>query len=141
MREVGSSQNPLAMVHIIDNDANLRVPLLNCFEPIGMRATASEGAIDFLQHVDLSAPGCVLLDVKMPGMTCLEFHARLAGLGHPLPIAFMTVNASVATGVSAMKAQALDYLLKPFKSESLVNATNLALERNPNCAPGTRREF
>ncbi|CAN7743895.1 response regulator transcription factor [Rhizobium sp. LjRoot258] len=130
MPETGSSKHPLATVHIIDDDAHLRASLLNFFDSIGQRAAAFESAIDFLEHADLTQPGCILLDIRMPGMTGLELQEKLTGLGHPLPIIFMTGNASVATSVSAMKAGAFDYLLKPFSSESLIKATKLALDRN-----------
>lgn len=130
MREIADPQRPMATVHIIDDDADLRMSLLGLFESVGMRADAFESAGDFLENADLSQPGCVLLDIKMPGMTGLELQAKMTGLGHPLPIIFMTGNASVATSVSAMKAGALDYLVKPFRSESLMKATNQALERN-----------
>lgn len=130
MGEVAEPQPPIPTVHIIDDDAGLRIALLGFFESVGMRAAAFESAGDFLEHADLSQPGCVLLDIGMPGMTGLELQAKLAGLGYPLPIIFITGNASVATSVSAMKAGAFDYLVKPFRSESLIRATELAFGRN-----------
>ena len=124
------NEDLLATVHIIDDDMELRMSLQSYFESLGMRAAAYESAAGFLELADLSQPGCILLDVKMPGMTGLELQTKLRDLGYPLPIIFMTANASVATSVSAMKAGALDFLLKPFKSENLLKATELALERN-----------
>ncbi|RDJ13946.1 response regulator transcription factor [Rhizobium grahamii] len=122
--------NPAAIIHIIDDDTNLSGSLVDLFESIGMRAIAFKTANDFLNDADLTMPGCVLLDVKMPGMTGLELQAKLAELRYPLPIIFMTGDPNVATSVSAMKAGAFDFLLKPFKLESLVTLLRLALERN-----------
>jgi len=119
-----------ATIHIIDDDADLRGSLLDFFASLGMPATTFQSADDFIRHADLTQPGCVLLDVKMPGMTGLELQERLAELRYPLPIIFMTADPSVATSVSAMKAGAFDFLLKPFKPESLVTLLRLALERN-----------
>ncbi|EPE94160.1 response regulator transcription factor [Rhizobium grahamii] len=130
MPDSGSSKHPLATVYIIDDDARLRVSLQDFFDLVGQRARAFESAFDFLEQSDLTQPGCILLDIRMPGMTGLELQAKLTDQGYPLPIIFMTGNASVGTSVSAMKAGAFDYLLKPFSSESLIKATNLALDRN-----------
>lgn len=122
--------DPSTIVHIIDDDVRLRASLLDFFASIGQRAAVFESAYDFLEHADFTQPGCILLDIRMPGMSGLELQVKLGNLGHPLPIIFMTGNASVATSVSAMKAGAFDYLVKPFSSESLVNSIRLALHRN-----------
>ncbi|QRM55290.1 response regulator [Sinorhizobium sp. BG8] len=130
MPEAADPQQSIPTIHVIDDDTDLRTALLGFFEAIGMRAAGFESAGAFLEHADLSEPGCILLDIRMPGMTGLELQAKLTELGFPLPIIFMTGNASVATSVSAMKAGALDYLVKPFSSESLMQATKQALEHN-----------
>jgi FixJ family two-component response regulator len=130
MREIIFSEGHEATVHIIDDDLDLRTSLLNFFESIGMCADAFGTADDFLECADLSLPGCILLDVKMPGMTGLELQARLKAMGHPLPIIFMSGNANVATSVFAMKEGAFDFLLKPFDGKLLIETTKLALERN-----------
>jgi FixJ family two-component response regulator len=130
MLEVICSDSPEATVHIIDDDLNLRMSLLNFFESTGMCADAFGTADEFLDNADLSLPGCILLDVKLPGMTGIELQARLKAMGYPLPIIFISGNASVATSVYAMKAGAFDFLLKPFDGESLIETTPLAFERN-----------
>ncbi|NVP58293.1 response regulator transcription factor [Mycoplana rhizolycopersici] len=130
MPEAADPQLCVPTIHIIDDDSDLRSSLLGFFESRGMRAATFESAGQFLECADLSQPGCILLDIRMPGMTGLELQAKLARLGYPLPIIFMTGNASVASSVSAMKAGALDYLVKPFRPESLIQATTQALERN-----------
>lgn len=130
MPEAADPQQSVPTIHIIDDDTDLRTSLVDFFESAGMQAAGFESAGAFLEHADLSQPGCILLDIRMPGMTGLELQTKLIGLGYPLPIIFMTGNASVASSVSAMKAGALDYLVKPFSPESLMQATKQALERN-----------
>jgi FixJ family two-component response regulator len=130
MLEVICSGSPEATVHIIDDDLNLRMSLLNFFESTGICADAFGTADEFLDNADLSLPGCILLDVKLPGMTGIELQARLKAMGYPLPIIFISGNANVATSVYAMKAGAFDFLLKPFDGESLIATTRLAFERN-----------
>ena len=130
MSEAADPQQSVPTIHIIDDDTDLRTSLVDFFESAGMQAAGFESAGAFLEHADLSQPGCILLDIRMPGMTGLELQAKLIGLGYPLPIIFMTGNASVASSVSAMKAGALDYLVKPFSPEDLMQATKQALERN-----------
>jgi FixJ family two-component response regulator len=130
MLEIICSDRPKATVHIIDDDLNLRMSLLNFFESTGMCADAFGTADEFLDNADLSAPGCILLDVKLPGMTGIELQAQLKAMGYPLPIIFISGNANVATSVYAMKAGAFDFLLKPFDGESLIETTRLAFERN-----------
>lgn len=130
MLEVICSDSPEATVHIIDDDLNLRMSLLNFFESAGMCADAFGTADEFLDNADLSLPGCILLDVKLPGMTGIELQARLKAMGYPLPIIFISGSANVATSVYAMKAGAFDFLLKPFDGKSLIETTRLAFERN-----------
>jgi FixJ family two-component response regulator len=130
MLEVICSDSPEATVHIIDDDHNLRMSLLNFFESTGMSADAFGTADEFLDNADLSLPGCILLDVRLPGMTGIELQAWLKAMGYPLPIIFISGNANVATSVYAMKAGAFDFLLKPFDGESLIETTRLAFERN-----------
>ncbi|KQV73256.1 response regulator [Rhizobium sp. Root1220] len=119
-----------ATVHIIDDDANLRLSLQNFFESIGMEADEFGSADEFLEVADLSVPGCILLDVKLPGMNGIELQACLKAAGHPLPIIFMSGNANVSISVHAMKEGAFDFLLKPFDGKTLIETVRLAVRRN-----------
>jgi len=83
-----------------------------------------------MEQADLSGPGCVLLDVRMLGMTGLELQEKLSALECPLPIIFTTGDASVEASVSSMKAGAFDFILKPLKLETLAQVAALALSRN-----------
>jgi len=117
-------------VFIIDDEQNLRLSLLNLFESMEIKAAVFDSATDFLASSNLTKPGCILLDVQMPGMTGLELQSSLSAIGNPLPIVFMTGNASVPISVTAMKAGAFDFLLKPFNSQTVVSITNSAFEKD-----------
>lgn len=117
-------------VFIIDDEQNLRLSLLNLFESMEIKAAVFDSAADFLASSNLTKPGCILLDVQMPGMTGLELQSSLSAIGNPLPIVFMTGNASVPISVTAMKAGAFDFLLKPFNSQTVVSITNSAFEKD-----------
>ncbi len=117
-------------VFIIDDERNLRLSLLNLFESMEIRAAVFDSATDFLASSSLTSPGCILLDIQMPGMTGLELQSSLTAIGNPLPIIFMTGNASVPISVTAMKAGAFDFLLKPFNSQTVVSITNSAFQKD-----------
>jgi FixJ family two-component response regulator len=117
-------------VFIIDDERNLRLSLLNLFESMEIRAAVFDSATDFLASSSLTLPGCILLDIQMPGMTGLELQSSLTAIGNPLPIIFMTGNASVPISVTAMKAGAFDFLLKPFNSQTVVSITNSAFQKD-----------
>ncbi|WP_324185594.1 response regulator transcription factor [Endobacterium cereale] len=114
-------------VYIIDDERNLREALLNFFESIHIDAVGFGSAEEFLQAEPGSA-GCILLDNHMPGMTGLELQTELRNRGNPMPIIFATGNASVALSVSALKAGAFDFLLKPFAAHAVVEAVERAME-------------
>jgi len=118
------------VVHIIDDEPNLRASLLNLFDSMDISAEAFESAEAFLSDVDGGTSGCILLDVQMPGMSGLDLQRELMRLGNPMPIIFMTGNASVSMSISAMKAGAFDFLLKPFNSAAVTTATTAAIERD-----------
>jgi len=114
-------------IFIIDDEVHLGNSLVNLFESMGKSAVSYRSAGEFLAALDPYAPGCILLDIQMPDMSGLELQERLAALGNPLPIVFMTGNGNVSISVSAMKAGAFDFLLKPFNSNSVVAATDKAI--------------
>lgn len=115
-------------VFIIDDEPNLRVSLLNFFQSMQMQAATFDSAEAFLSEAGEDAAGCILLDVQMPGMSGLELQAELSKIGVSLPLIFMTGNASVPLTVSAMKAGAFDFLLKPFNSQAILETVQRALE-------------
>lgn len=115
-------------VYVIDDEPNLRASLLNFFESVQIEAVGFGSAEEFLSEADGESAGCILLDIQMPGMTGLELQAELSHRGNPMPIIFITGNGSVSVSVSAMKAGAFDFLLKPFNSQAVVDAISRAME-------------
>jgi FixJ family two-component response regulator len=117
------------VVHLVDDDAPLRTALTRLLRAAGyeVRAYASSG--DFLLTRP-EAPGCLLLDVRMPGPSGLDLQAAIASREDALPIIFMTGFGDVPTSVRAMKAGAVDFLTKPVRKEELLAAVEAALERD-----------
>ncbi|KQV36385.1 response regulator [Rhizobium sp. Root1204] len=115
-------------IYIVDDEEHLGSSLVNLFESMQRKAVTFKSAADFLANVDARDRGCILLDVQMPGMTGLEMQERLAEIGSQLPIIFMTGNGNVSVSVTAMKAGAFDFLLKPFSSNAVIQATDKAIE-------------
>ncbi|KQW34796.1 MULTISPECIES: response regulator [Ensifer] len=118
----------IPVVNIIDDDEQLRLSLLELFEAVGMQAVAFVDTIDFDHRGDPQTVGCLLLDVNLPGVSGIEFQRRLSEAGFDVPIVFMTGDGDVTTSVSAMKAGAIDFLLKPFQPDDLISAVTTAIE-------------
>ncbi|WDZ79349.1 response regulator (plasmid) [Ensifer adhaerens] len=118
----------LDVVHIIDDDERVRSSLLELFDSSGIRAEAFVDTADFDHRGDPQAAGCLLLDVKLPGMSGIEYQRKLSDAGFDLPIVFMTGDGDVPTSVTAMKAGAIDFLLKPFEVDELLSAVTTAIE-------------
>lgn len=119
-----------ATVFVVDDDEYLRNALLRLFrqEKIHVKAFASARA--FLDDYSPDMPGCLLLDVKMPGMSGLELQTKLAASHHMLPVIIMTGAADVAMAVQAMKTGAMDFIEKPFETASLLALIHTALDRD-----------
>ncbi|MCM2458193.1 response regulator transcription factor [Rhizobium sp. CG4] len=115
-------------VYIIDDESNLRTSLLNFFDSVQIDAVGFGSAEEFLVTAEQGSAGCILLDIQMPDMTGLELQKELTRRNNPMPIIFITGNANVSISVSAMKAGAFDFLLKPFNSQAVVASINRAME-------------
>jgi two-component system response regulator FixJ len=114
-------------VHVVDDDAAVRRSLERLLDAAGFRAVSYETPMAFLASAPGLSSGCVLLDVRMPGMDGLTLQARLAKLDNHLPVVVMTGQGDVQTAVRAMKAGAVDFIEKPYDDEVLVTAIELAL--------------
>jgi two-component system response regulator FixJ len=108
------------IVYIVDDDAAVARSLKILLLSAGIISTAYESAADFLAAIGGLRPGCLLLDVWMPGMTGLELQDWLKGIGFSMPIVVMTEQGDTQTAVKAMKAGAVDFIEKPFDDESLL---------------------
>jgi FixJ family two-component response regulator len=118
------------LIHVVDDDTSLRESLLDLLAAAGYEARgyASTGA--FLLHPPVDRPGCVLLDVRMPGPSGLELQEVLPRHGVTLPVIFLTGHADVPSSVRAMKAGAVDFLEKPVERDALLGAIRRALGRD-----------
>lgn len=118
------------VVHIIDDDASLRSALDSLFRSTGQATLLYESIAAFMETPPPHAPGCLVLDVRMPGMSGLDFQQKLADLGVRLPVVFMTGHGDIPMSVRAMKAGAVDFLAKPFRDQEMLDAVAAALERD-----------
>ena len=118
------------LIHVIDDDESLRPALLRLLAAAGFEARGYGSAGDFLLHPPSDRPGCVLLDVRMPGPSGLELQEAMHDHGIDLPIVFLTGHADVPSSVRAMKAGAVDFLEKPVDRDALMGALARAMTRD-----------
>jgi FixJ family two-component response regulator len=125
----------IPVVHVVDDDASVRTALTRLLQAAGYSVRAWDSASEFLRSRAWEVRGCILLDLRMPGMDGLELQQALAqqiAQAHHsgLPIIFLTGHGDIATGVRAMKAGAVDFLTKPVERETLLAAVANALARD-----------
>ena len=116
-------------VFVVDDHPSVRSALNRLLESIGLPCETFASGADFLERLTDGATGCVLLDVRMPGLSGLDVQQRMIAEGNDLPIIFLTAYADVAMTVRAMKAGAVEVLTKPFEEQPLLDAVQQALER------------
>src|SRR5271167_3762753 len=118
------------MVFIIDDDAAIRETLSSLFRSVNLDVEVFSSAHQFLQSKRPDAVSCLVLDIRLPGISGLDFQAELAKDDIRIPIIFMTGHGAIAMSVKAMKAGALDFLAKPFRDQDMLDAVTRALERD-----------
>ena len=116
------------VVYVVDDDEELRLALDNLFRSVGLQARLFGSAAEFLKAGPGDAPGCLVLDIRLPGVSGLEFQGQLARTGIDLPIVFMTGHGDVPMSVRAMKAGAVDFLTKPYRDQDMLDAVSSAIE-------------
>ena len=117
-------------VYVVDDDKSFRMAIERRLKLAGYEVVTYPSAQDLLDHMpDAAKPGCILLDVQIPGLSGPELQTRLMELGSMLPIVFLTGHADTETTVRAIKAGAEDFLTKPVSSEQLIDAIERALAR------------
>lgn len=121
---------PRTTVFIVDDDPSHRDSLRFLLESVGLEVKSFASARDFLDAADPQMAGCLLLDVRMPGMSGLDLQKELAKANILLPIIFLTGHGTVPISVRALKAGAVDFLQKPFDEQDLFNAIHQAIERD-----------
>ena len=122
--------DPEALVFVVEDDAALRASLQDLLASVGLRVAAFASAQEFLRSPRPQAPSCLVLDVRLPGVSGLELQQRLAADDTAIPIIFMTGHGDIPMSVQAMKAGAVEFLTKPFREQDLLDAVHQALARD-----------
>lgn len=124
----------LSEVYIVDDDEAIRRSLTFLLRTAGLASQSYDGALSFLRDADSLAPGCIITDVRMPGMDGLELVRRLKEKNLPHPAIVITGHGDIPLAVEAMKAGAIDFIEKPFKDEVLLSAVRAALNADEKAA-------
>ena len=119
-----------AIIHIVDDDESLRSALESLFRSVGLSAQGHGSVAAFLDTPRDDVPGCLVLDVRLPGISGLDFQDRLDELGIGVPVVLMSGHGDIPMSVRAMKAGAIDFLVKPFRDQDLLDAVATAIERD-----------
>lgn len=117
-------------VFIVDDDEAVRDSLKMLVRSIGLSVETFASADDFLESYDPARPGCLILDIRMPGMSGLELHEQLRDMNATLPIIFITGHGDIPMAVQSIKAGAIDFIPKPFRDQELIDRIQQALEQN-----------
>lgn len=125
-----TTSNDTPVVYVVDDDPSIREALVDLFLSVRTVAQAFESAQDLLDNADLKRPGCILLDVRLPGANGLDFQLHLEKLGNQMPIIFMTGHGDIPMTVRAMKAGAVDFLAKPFRDQDILDAVSVAFQKD-----------
>lgn len=117
-----------ALVFIIDDDPSMRASIESLLSSVGHTVQSFASTQEFMRSERLDAPGCLVLDIRLPGQSGLEFQLELAKFDIRLPIVFITGHGDVPMSVTAMKAGAIEFLTKPFRDQDLLDAVHKGLE-------------
>ena len=122
--------DPDPIVFVVDDDASVRDAIKRLIASVGLRVETFGSAHEFLNHTRPEAPGCLVLDVRLPDLGGLEFQRALAEANIHIPIIFITGHADVPMTVRAMKAGAVEFLTKPFRGQELLGAIQEAIAKD-----------
>jgi FixJ family two-component response regulator len=136
---------PQGVVFIVDDDASIRDAMQRLFRSVGLQAEVFESAAAFLRNTPADVPSCLVLDVRLPGLSGLDFQTELAKANIQIPIVFMTGHGDIPMTVKAMKAGAIEFLPKPFRDQDMLDAVRVGIEhdrsrRDRDLAASTLRE-
>jgi FixJ family two-component response regulator len=121
---------PQSVVFVVDDDASIRDAMQRLFQSVGLQAEVFDSAAEFLRSKLADVPCCLVLDVRLPGLSGLDFQTELAKADIQVPIVFMTGHGDIPMTVKAMKAGAIEFLSKPFRDQDMLDAVRLGLERD-----------
>jgi FixJ family two-component response regulator len=119
-----------AIVFVVDDDESVRQSLKNLIGSVGLKVQAFASAQEFLRSQLTDVPGCLVLDVRLPGLSGLDLQKRMVEAGMEMPIIFITGHGDIPMTVRAIKAGAVEFLTKPFRDQDLLDAIQQALERD-----------
>ena len=119
-----------SIVFVVDDDASMRRGLANLFQSVGLQVEVFGSASDMLQSKLPDVASCLVLDIRLPGLSGLDFQAELAKANIHMPIIFMTGHGDIPMTVRAMKGGAVDFLTKPFRDQDMLDAVVTAIERD-----------
>lgn len=118
------------IVFVVDDDSSMREAVQDLIASVGLEARGFASPREFLEAVRPDAPACLVLDVRLPGSSGLNFQQELAQAGVLIPVIFITGHGDIPMSVRAIKAGAVEFLTKPFRDQELLDAVNAGIERN-----------
>jgi len=121
---------PAATVFVVDDDASVRAALAALIRSAGLKVETFASAREFLARAPAGVPSCLVLDLRLPGLSGLDLQSRMGELNLEIPIVFITGHGDIPTSVRAMKAGAVEFLTKPFLDRDLLDAIAQAIERD-----------
>jgi len=121
---------PSPVVFVVDDDAYVREGLKSLLRSVNLQVETFGSASEFLQTKLPDAPGCLVLDVRLPGLSGLDFQTELARAGIAIPIIFITGHGDIPMSVKAIRAGAVEFLTKPFREQDMLDAIRVALEKD-----------
>ncbi|MES2794086.1 MAG: response regulator [Planctomycetota bacterium] len=116
-----------SIIYVVDDDTDSRESLLYLLQTVGLPTRAYPSAIEFLRELDINQPGCLVCDVRMPGMSGLDLFEKLTASGSQLPVIFITAYADVPMAVRALKSGAVEFVEKPFHAQTMLERIQRAL--------------
>lgn len=123
-----ANEDPI--IFVVDDDEAVRLSTEMLIKSMGLRVESFHSAAEFLEDFDPQQPGCVILDIRMPGMSGLELQQHLNEMKASIPIVFVTGHGDVPMAVQAMKAGAVDFIQKPFRDQELIDRVHAALDED-----------
>jgi FixJ family two-component response regulator len=127
---MNSENPPQSVVYVVDDDPSIRNSLTNLFRSIDFLVESFSSPAEFLKHDIADVPCCMILDIRMPGLSGLDFQASLLQAGIEMQIVFLTGRGNIPMSVRAMKSGAIDFLTKPYREQDILAAVTTAIERD-----------
>ncbi|HXM10888.1 MAG TPA: response regulator [Terriglobales bacterium] len=121
---------PASVIFVVDDDPSIRRAIKRLVESVGLQVELFGAAQEFLQSQRQDVPSCLVLDIRLPGISGLDFQRELAEAKNNIPIIFISAHGDVPMAVRAMKAGAVEFLTKPFRDQDLLDAVQVALDRD-----------